>query len=122
MVFYFLGEAIPRFIFRLSGLRLVHSLVCLSLDYKKVRVGCMNFLVGYLKPFMYVTMLATNKHMPFFNICIPFIFSCLNIIAKTSSPTIKINGHSEFLYLIPEFRVNTLNFVFVKKDVDYNWI
>lgn len=82
----------------------------------------MNFLVEYLKSFLYVTMLATNKDIPFFNICIPFIFSCLNIIAKTSSPTMKINGQSGFLYLIPEFSVNALNFVFVKNDIDYNCI
>lgn len=68
----------------------------------------MNFLVEYLKSFMYVTMLAMNKDMPFFNICILFIFFCLNIISKTSSPTMKINGHSEFLYLNPEFSVNSL--------------
>lgn len=122
MVFYFLGEANLRFIFRILGLGLVHSLVCLSLDYIKVRVSCMNFLVGYLKPFMYVTMLATNKDMAFFNICVPFIFSCLNIIAKTSIPTMKINGHSRFLYLILEFSVNALNFFFIKNDVDYYWI
>lgn len=36
MVFYFLGEVIPRLIFRISGLGLVHSLLCLSLDYRKV--------------------------------------------------------------------------------------
>lgn len=67
-------------------------------------------------------MFAANKNMPSFHICISSVFFCINHLAKTSSTTKKINGDSGFLYLVPEFCVNTLSISLVQHDDRYNCI